>query len=266
MRSMRGCKSLTPVLHCLMTLLNHLFTLFLTLIFVFGCASSSITVPETDASIAADADPVDSEPTDLTRVDLTAESWTVLYDGFGNIEFNANEILMEPKAAVASSETHAALILLRDSVNRPVKDFEVRVVAQTVRQIRATAPNPWEVLWIFFNYNSAPVGKTTNYFIFKPNGLELGRAFDEVGQYFLNFSTPAPAVLSVGQTYTYRLVKVAGQLSVWIDDVLVLEFSGADFPDAIYDEAGSLGLYTEDAAVRIQSVEWRSLDGEGVTP
>lgn len=243
-------------------------------VFVLGCSvtstrtdgTSSAPVTQSDVAVTENtnpeenADPVDSAAEDLTNVELSAEAWTVLYDGFGNIQFDASGILMEPKAAVASSETHAALILLSETVNLPIKDFELRVVAQTVRQIRATAPNPWEVLWIFFNYNSAPVGKTTNYFIFKPNGLELGRAFDEVGQYFLNFSAPAPVALSVGQTYTYRLVKVAGELSVWIDDVLVLEFSGTNFPDAIYDEAGSLGFYTEDASVRIQSVEWRSYD------
>lgn len=243
-------------------------------VLILGCSASSTRTDNTSSTPVVQSDaaasendnsventnPVASAADDLNQAELSAESWLIQYDGYGSIQFDEGGILMVPKSATDPEETHAALIFLRDTIDRPLKNFELHVVAQTIEQLRSGAPNPWEVFWIFFNYNSAPEGKTTNYFIFKPNGLELGRAFDETGQYFLNFSSPATQTMSLGQTYTYRLVKVDGQLSVWIDDVLVLEFSSTNFPDAIYDEAGSIGFYTEDAAVRVQSVEWRSYD------
>lgn len=193
-------------------------------------------------------------PTPSDIIPLTEEHWLIIYSGYGSILFDEEEgIVMEPMTSTTSLETHSALILANTTLESPVQDFTLRIEAVTEEQLRPENPNPWEVFWIFFNYIPDGENKMTNYFILKTNGIELGRAFDELGQAFL-FTADSPQ-LAVGASNTFVMEKTNGNVTVTIDGIEVIHYESTAFPDSLYDHAGAVGLYTEDARVRILSVQ-----------
>lgn len=246
-----------------MTCFPKIFFLFLIGMAVLNCSGSP---PSTEsAEPVADQEPSDDSPEDESSssfIPTSAESWTVIYDGYGFVDFNeADGIVMEPLAATSSDETHSALVLAKITEECPIADFTLTIEAVTEEQLRSEFPNPWEVFWIFFNYLPDGDFKTTNYFVLKTNGLELGRAFDETGQEFL-FTAGEPQ-LNVGASATYRLDKTASHVLISIDGVEVLDYESSTWPEAIYDQPGAIGLYTEDARVKITSV---SLESDELIP
>ncbi|EKD42505.1 MAG: hypothetical protein ACD_73C00132G0003, partial [uncultured bacterium] len=183
------------------------------------------------------------------------------YDGYGTVSFDAvNGIILQPKAATTPGETHAALALSKLTLQSPMTNFKVTVRVTTEQQLRTPTPNPWECFWIFFNYTIGPNGKKiTNYFTLKTNGIELGTAYDEVGQTFLvTNSTPT---LKIGVANEIILTKLDQQLQITIDGKVALTYDGTTMPTPLINTAGSIGLYTEDAKVRINamSIEAHSL-------
>lgn len=238
-----------------MNFFPRIFFVFLVGMTALHCDGSTDSV--------GDAEPVVSEePFDDASfspiIPTTAENWTVVYDGYGSVVFDEEEIVMEPMTATSPFETHAALVLAKITEECPVADFILTIEAVTEEQLRDEDPHPWEVFWIFFNYLPSGDDKTTNYFILKTNGIELGRAFDETGQEFLY--TGSDPQLIVGNSYTYVLEKTASHLAVSINGVEVLDYESASWPEAIYDQPGATGLYTEDARVKIISVSLESDD------
>lgn len=205
--------------------------------------------------------PVLSPGTEILPIQasLSPENWDVIYDGFGSVAFESDKIVLAPKAATAPGETHAALVLSSKTQDCPVKDFDVTIKATTLKQLRSGRPNPWEVFWIFFNYNPQASGKTTNYFILKTNGIELGKALAQVGQIFL--VTKEVPKLEIGREIKYRLRKTGAKIVISINDEEVLLYEEADSESKkIYDQPGSIGLYTEDAIVEVGQVGINSLD------
>ncbi len=233
-------------------------------LWIFGCNSQNTADPQNPPQTNSGSNNNNtntSHPNTSSSdlIPLTQDNWTIVYDGFGNVSFDANSgITLQPAVAANSSDTHAALILAKKTETCPVKDFILTIKAQTQAQLRSPNPNPWEVFWIFFNYLPVGNNKTTNYFILKPEGIELGRAFDVVGQEFL-FTDNQP-VLAIGTSYEYSLEKKGGNLVVKINGNTVLNYTSQQFPQALYDQAGSIGLYTEDAKVLVESVSLTSLD------
>lgn len=224
---------------------------------ILSCSSQTFSpntaTPESNNNAAVPTSPVSiSLPPEL-------KSWDVIYNGFGNVSFDAEGILMEPLAASAASETHASLLLSTLTENCPIQDFILDVHANTEQQLRQTdSPNAWEVFWIFFNYRNTPSGKETNYFILKPNGIELGKAFEEIGQTFIY--THTSPTLNIGENYHYKIEKRGNELWIYINDEMVLNYKGNQTNDSIYLHPGSIGLYTEDARVRVSSVTLQILD------
>ena len=198
------------------------------------------------------------------RVPLDESTWLTDYTGYGRVIHEPNgALVLEPRSASRRLETHAALVRLRDTVAHPLKDFRLTVTARTEAQLRTGArPNPWESLWLFFNYNDAPDGKETNYVAFKTNHIEVGRASSARSQRFL--ATGDGPGIPVGRRTTFTLAKRGTRLEIAVDGVIVSRFDGArprlarqlgDLPDAgLLDVPGSIGLYTEDARVRIEAV------------
>ena len=182
--------------------------------------------------------------------------WQVEYDGFGSVLADPEKgVRLTPKAASRADETHAALALSRRSLERPLKDFRLSLSVVTEAQLREGSPaNPWECFWLFFNAGKEPGGRMrSNYFIFKPNGIELGRAFNGIEQVFL--ATATDPRMKIGVPSTLTLTKRGQQLNVAIDGRAVLEFAGRDLPQALFDEAGSIGVYTEDARVLVRDLK-----------
>ncbi|MBI4411970.1 MAG: hypothetical protein HY541_05765 [Deltaproteobacteria bacterium] len=210
----------------------------------------------------ADESPIDEPPTDggdtTVTVPTTADQWTEVYNGYGSVGFDAVEgIVMEPQIPVGN-DTHSALVLAKITETCPVKDFRLTIEATTIDQLRPENPNPWEVFWIFFNYLPDGAAKTTNYFILKTNGIELGRAYEETAQEFL-YTVPEPQLM-VGTSNIFVLEKSGGNLTVSIDGSEALNYQSGDWPGGLYDQAGAIGLYTEDARVRIHTVTIESDD------
>lgn len=184
----------------------------------------------------------------------TENDWDIVYDGFGGVLLDSVDgIILKPQASTELDETHAALVLSKKTLLYPLRDFRLTIVATTNEQLRIPTPNPWEVFWIFFNYRGdRPDSKETNYFILKPNGIELGKAYGAIDQAFLS-TLPSPQLV-VGEANTFVLDKKGGNIQVSVNGVVVLNYQGRDGSTAIYDQAGAIGLYTEDARVTIHSV------------
>lgn len=205
---------------------------------------------------ASGSDSSSEDPSDAPKgggIPLTEASWVVVYDGYGSVTFDDGGIVMEPMASTSAGETHAALVLAKTTVITPLSEFCLTIEATTEAQLRSSAPNPWEVFWIFFNTVFDDGHEETNYFILKTNGIELGRAFDggDEQEYLVTDNTPQ---LVLGSRVRYVLRKSPGALTVSIDDIPVIDYTNGTDPDFLYEHAGAIGLYTEDARVRVHSV------------
>lgn len=193
-----------------------------------------------------------------TRVPLEPSAWEQAYDGYGRISFG-KQLELSPRAPASSKKTHASLVLLKDSPKS--KDFAVRVRFENVKPLRGPAANPWEVFWLMFNYVPDGAHKKTNYFVFKPNGVELGTAWNEVDQAFLQTADEPRS--QNGRVYEVTLYKSGQTVDAFVDGHPVLSHtatspstssSSAVAKDLLFDHAGKIGLYTEDATVRIHEV------------
>src|SRR5262245_24140693 len=82
--------------------------------------------------------------------------WQFVYNGYGCNAFllsNDNTMLVEqPKASTRPDETHASLVLGPSIAG----DFTLEAWTVTTRQLRTgSAPNPWEVAWVVWNYTNS---------------------------------------------------------------------------------------------------------------
>jgi hypothetical protein len=186
---------------------------------------------------------------------LSEANWEKQYDGFGRIQFKEG-VLLEPQPAKQADVTHAALVLSRTDID--LSKTAVRIKYQNQRFLRSPAANPWEVFWVFFDYKVQPDHhKEANYFILKPNGIELGKAWKSIDQEFLATANEP----RVNLMETVDLVLAQDQkrnLQVDINGKNVMLFQNTK-KRSLYKHSGRLGLYTEDARVVIQSVELCSL-------
>lgn len=209
-------------------------------------ACVAVAPPKPDPTPVPTPTPAPKPTPSADNLSLAADAWTTAYDGYGSVTYDAlNGIYLTPMVSLQPSETHAALVLTKLA---SMKDFHLVVTATTEQQLRqGSAPNTWETFWIFFNYQPTSAGKDTNYFALKTNGVELGTATAEIGQTFLQ--TDNANATAVGVANTYDIVKVGNHVIVKINGELAMDYTGP-----IYDMAGAIGLYTEDARVHITAV------------
>tara|TARA_R110002050_G_scaffold97717_5_gene203132 strand:- start:1493 stop:1777 length:285 start_codon:yes stop_codon:yes gene_type:complete len=83
--------------------------------------------------------------------------------------------------------------------------------------------------------------------------VELGTATESVGQEFL-FTAPSPTLrlgVNTRYTITYDVEEQGGTLTVWIDEVAVLQYINDRQKKKLFTNSGSIGLYTEDASVHV---------------
>lgn len=178
---------------------------------------------------------------------IQQSDWRTEYTGYGSVNWSAAGVSFAPKQSTQPSETHAALLLRN---NTSLKDFTVKIKAKTVKQLRVNSPpNPWECFWFLFNYTIGADGKkTANYLTLKPNGLEIGTMNAEIGQTFLY--TAATPKLTLGVFNNFQITKAGASLSASIDGDLAVVLSAT----GLYDQAGTFGIYSEDAEVLVESV------------
>lgn len=185
------------------------------------------------------------------KVALDEKNWSRVYDGYGKIAFEKKITLQPRTVASETNQTHAALVLLQEK--QQTKDFAVRLSYQNTKTLRSPASNPWEVLWVMFNYTGDPQNKKTNYLILKPNGIELGKAWGLVDQEFL-YTKDNPKI-EIGKTYQLELIKKNNRVQAFVDDQLALDYTETDPKKKLFTGPGQIGLYTEDALVSISSFE-----------
>ena len=156
---------------------------------------------------------------------------------------------MQPRSIASDAGTHAALVLSRNEV---AKDFMIRVKYQNKKALRTPSANAWEVFWLMFNYTSAGRNKKTNYFILKPTGVELGKAWGEVDQEFL--MTDANIKVRNNEDYELIISKKGDRFMASVNEQVVMSFQDSS-KKKLYDQNGKFGLYTEDADVHIRDFQ-----------
>ncbi len=188
----------------------------------------------------------------LLEIPTSQSGWHEIYNGYGSNSFHPTEgVLLEPLPSGSPNETHANLILAKKTELNPLKDFVLTAQVTTERQLRTPQPNPWEVLWIFFNCAPGKNGVLkTNYFMIKPNGIELGRAFDHVRQKIL-FTRSTPQLV-LGKKYSITLIKVGNHIDILVDGAPILSTSSKAL--SLFDHPGAIGIYTEDARARLHDL------------
>jgi hypothetical protein len=173
--------------------------------------------------------------------------WQVSYNGYGHAwsstQRGVTQITLQPAQAVSLAQTHAALVLSRDTWRDLVAEIQVR----TNRQLRSPHPNPWEVGWILWHYTS---DQRFYYIALKPNGWELGKADPAYpgDQRFL--ATASQPVFPPGRWYTVRIQQRGASMEVDVDGRRLVRFTDSQDPY----RSGQVGLYTEDASATFQPI------------
>jgi hypothetical protein len=190
-----------------------------------------------------------SDCVDWKSIDLSEKNLEIVYDGFGKVTMS-HGLEMQPRMIASESGTSAALTLVK-GVSLGSK-FGIRVRYLNVKGLRSPVSNAWEVFWLMFNYQTTKENKkTTNYFIFKPNGVELGTAWNELDQKYLKTEEKPQA--EWGKEYELELWRSGPDIQASIDKKVVLKFH--DAKNELYSSGQSLAFYTEDAKVQVKSLE-----------
>jgi hypothetical protein len=194
----------------------------------------------------------------------TFGAWTTVYIDSVGIETDGSKVhFQRPTASTSPGETHANLVVTEQAFQGDL-DFSVRM--KTVAQLRTgSAPNNWEVAWIFWNYLRP---EQSYYFVPKPVGWELGKSDDTKAdpngpecdwptytnclypgaQRFL--ATGGSPDFAIEEWHTVRVTQSGGAISIWVNGMPIV--SVTDGVNVL--EGGRIGLYNEDAHVRFDDV------------
>ncbi len=166
-----------------------------------------------------------------------------VYNGYGTVTGDDEQIELHPKSAADLSVTHGGLVVTRETFD----DVDFDVVMTTEEQVRLDAPNPWEVAWTLWNYTD------DDHFYavaLKPNGWEISKqdpAYPGSQRYLATGKTP---VFPVGESYLVSVEQTDGEMVVSVGDQVLASVVDEERPY----RSGSIGFYTEDASVRFESL------------
>lgn len=152
-------------------------------------------------------------------------------------------LVLSPAVATHPNETHAALVLSNTSYSG---DITFRGRVQTVRQLRAgSPPNPWECVWIVWNYQ----GNHFYYVALKTNGWEIGK-YDRAVKRQQKFLRTGTTTYELGVWHEFEISQKENEITVRIDGADIAAFRDEVHPYT----SGKLGFYTEDAEVQIDDI------------
>ena len=189
--------------------------------------------------------------------------WFNKYNGFGatgtvnvtpttttDTDNNNTVFYEEPKTSTSPNETHAALTL----TTQIYEDVEMQLKVKTNEQLRQNStPNPWEVAWIMWRFQD---DWHHYYFIFKPNGVELGKKQNEnqaEEQIFL-YTSDEPQ-LKINEWNTWHIKMSGNHIEIWLKMADGSWQSVVDYHDNTpIVGPGIIGLYTVDAYVLFDDV------------
>lgn len=178
------------------------------------------------------------------------------WNGYGEVAFEAQtqSLRMRPAAVRKKSETRSALVLSKQKLG----EYSIEITYTNLEPTRSDEsgnlrPNAWELFWLFFDYRVGNDGKKeANYLIIKPNGTELGRAFGELGQSF--FKTASRPHVGYGHVVQLNMDRTSKKVLVSANGYSFDSGSLNPFAGNLPYSPGKIGLYTEDADVRIHRV------------
>ena len=212
-------------------------------------------VKDADAHDRRLADGFEHYPASTWAEGSTHGPWQVDYNGYGGVGIGARPTgtkyhYQKPMAATAPGETHASMIV---STKR-FAGVDMTLRQKTVRQLRTgSEQNPWEVAWVVWGYRD---DLHFYYFIFKTNGIELGKVhpgYPGAQRYLYTSSRPR---MTIGRWNTIRVRQVGTTIDVWVDGVRVVR-GLVDSPGPAGDQpytTGKIGMYNEDAYVRFDDL------------
>ena len=193
--------------------------------------------------------------------------WFSKYNGFGSsgtvtittptpMGSNNTVFYEEPKSSMSPTETHSALTL----TTQTYQDVEMNLKVKTNKQLRQNStPNPWEVAWIMWRFQD---DWHHYYFIFKPNGIELGKKQNErqaEEQIFL-YTANEPK-LKVDAWNTWHIKMSGNHIQIWLENADGSWQRVVDYHDNTpIVGPGNIGLYTEDAHVQFDDVYIACID------
>ncbi|UPT75130.1 MAG: fibronectin type III domain-containing protein [Elusimicrobiota bacterium] len=175
--------------------------------------------------------------------------WTSAFGGYGCTKLGGDATISwleeAPAPSVTAAETHASMVLGPRFQGPQTYSFNLRTVAHTRVN---TAPNPWEVAWIAWNYTD---DVHFYYFALKPNGWELGKedpAYPGAQRFLASGSSP---VYPIGAWHNVRVEQDStNTIKVYADDVLLVTFRDTERPYT----GGRIGFYNEDSRVQLKDV------------
>lgn len=249
-------------------ILHVLLILALSIVLLLHASSTSTTLLLRQSALALDLYDNFEGPAYTITDNQTSPNgkWFNKYNGFGAsgtvtirpltpTDSNNTVFYEEPKTSTSPNETHAALTL----TTQTYEDVEMHLKVKTNKQLRQNStPNPWEVAWIMWRYQD---DWHHYYFIFKPNGIELGKKQNEnqaEEQIFL-YTANEPK-LKIDEWNTWYIKMSGNHIEIW------LEMPDGSMQRVVnyHDNApivgpGNIGLYTEDAHVQFDDVYIASL-------
>lgn len=170
--------------------------------------------------------------------------WRLAYHGYGSVSYGDDTVRLAPMASSQPDETHASLVTSRTTY----RHIDVTTLMRTDTQLRTgTAPNPWESAWLLWHYTD-----DLHFYALalKPNGWELSKedpAYPGAQRYLATGSSPA---FPIGSTARVRVRQSGATIRVDVDGRPLVTYTDRERPYG----AGSVGLYTEDAAVTFSRV------------
>ncbi|GAA2718489.1 hypothetical protein GCM10010439_01550 [Actinocorallia aurantiaca] len=169
--------------------------------------------------------------------------WRSVFDGHGLNGIRDGVISMRPMPPTRPDETHAGLIV--SAASHTGLDF--RLETRTTEALRKPRGNPWEVSWVVWAYTDP---EHFYYLALKPNGWELGKRDPAYpgGQRFLATGHRA---FPLGEWYSVKIEQRDATLKVHAEGDELTAFTDRERPYP----SGSVGMYTEDAAVEFRDIE-----------
>lgn len=170
-------------------------------------------------------------------------SWTVVYTGYGRVSGDDDEVVLEPRSAPTADITHGGLVI----TTSPCLDPTFEITVRTEAQVRAGAPNAWEVGWVLWNF------RDDDHFYavaLKPNGWEISKQDPAYPQSQRFLATGTDRLFPVGHDYRVRVDQDGPRMTVSVDGTELATVVDQERPY----RGGSIGLYTEDARVRFSDL------------
>lgn len=193
------------------------------------------------------------------RDGATFGDWRVVFAGYGAVSAYSQQptrLTLRPQAVNSASATSSALAVSRAGFT--TTSLDVQAAVTTTKQLRTgSPPNPWEVAWLIWDYTD---NEHFYYAVAKPNGWELGKRDPAYpgGQRFL--ATGSTPTVSVGKKATLRIIRAragsASSIKLLLNGSTLTTFSDTERPY----RSGSVGVYTEDAAVDFSYVRVNGRD------